>query len=451
MVGVLTGETTSHSLFEAAIVGVFGVGACLRRLSPTTRSALATLGLVICSAILVHFFHGLIEMHFHFFVMVAVVALYQAWQPYLLAVGFVLVQHSVVGALAPHEVYSHPSAWGQPWTWAMIHGAFILAESVTCLMYWRVSEDALDREREARVGLEQAHQDLAKAQELSGVGSWEWDVSSNLVTWSDHLYAIAGSEMEVFVPSITSFLDLVHAEDRERVGGLIAAAVKDGSRLDYECRIARPNGQIRIIHALGECLIASDGTLARLFGTVHDVTEHKALQEEIERLAFHDPLTGLGNRRLFLNRLEHALTVRRPTGLGCAVLFMDLDDFKKINDTLGHGAGDELLCAVARRLESALRTADTIARFGGDEFAVLLDDVDLARSTALAERIGTTLRRPLRIQGVDISIRGSIGIAVAEGDTSADDILRDADAAMYAVKSGGKDSHNAFPSTASLS
>ena len=144
VVGVLRGETPGHSMFEAAIVAIFGVGACLRRLSITTRSALATLGLVICSAILVHFFDGLIEMHFHFFVMVAVVALYQAWQPYLLAVGFVLLQHSLVGAVAPHQVYSHHSGSAHPWWWALVHGSFILAESITCLMYWRVSEDALD-------------------------------------------------------------------------------------------------------------------------------------------------------------------------------------------------------------------------------------------------------------------------------------------------------------------
>ncbi len=163
------------------------------------------------------------------------------------------------------------------------------------------------------------------------------------------------------------------------------------------------------------------------------MTERTALQQEIERLAFHDPLTGLANRRLFLDRLEHALALRTRSGRGCAVLFMDLDDFKKVNDTLGHSAGDQLLQEVARRLQATVRGSDTVSRFGGDEFALLLEDVDLATATRLAERIGTALRQPVHLQGSEVSIRYSIGIALAEGSTAADDILRDADAAMYAV------------------
>jgi len=450
LIGIVAHQPLALAFLEAAVVGLLAVGASLRRLSVTARSAMATLGLVTSSAILVQFFNGLIEMHFHFFVMVAVVALYQTWRPYLLALGFVLLQHTLIGVLSPHSVYAHMEAQLHPWTWALIHGGFVLAESVVCLMYWRISEDALDREREARARSERAHEDLKQAQALSCVGSWEWDISSNDVSWSDQLYVLTGQDGKTFTPSVDSFLALVHPEDRERVGNLIAQAASDEIGLNYEARLVRADGEIRMIAALGERQTTDDGRV-RLFGTIHDVTERKVMQEEIERLAFHDPLTGLANRRLFLGRLDHALAGQRRSDRRCAVLFLDLDDFKKINDALGHSAGDELLCVVARRLVGSVRPADTVARLGGDEFAVLLEDVDLEASMRLVERLEADLRPPIRLQHAERSIRASIGIAMAQGNTSADDILRNADAAMYAAKVGGKNSHKSFPSKFSSS
>lgn len=450
LIGVWRGQPPGQALLETAVVAVFAVCACVGRLSETTRSAMTTIGLVSCSAILVQFFHGLIEMHFHFFVMIAVVALYQAWWPYLLAIGFVLLQHTIFGMLVPHLVYAHMDAQTHPWTWALIHGGFILAESVACLMYWRISEDALDREREARAGLEKAHHDLTQAQALSCVGSWDWNLTSNQVSWSDQLYTLTGADRRTLVPSVATFLDLVHPEDRDRVEEMIGQAVNHNTGMDYEARLVRADGQIRVFHALSGAKVAVDGQV-KMIGTIHDVTERKALQVEIERLAFHDPLTGLPNRRLFLDRLDRALAAHRRSGRGCAVLFMDLDDFKQINDALGHGAGDELLCVVAERLVASVRPTDTVARLGGDEFALLLEEIDLEASTRLAERLEAELRRPIHLQGMDRFIRGSIGIAMAVRDTTSDGILRNADAAMYAVKVGGRNSPRAFPSISASS
>jgi diguanylate cyclase (GGDEF)-like protein/PAS domain S-box-containing protein len=446
LIGMWRHVPPGQASLEVGIVAIFAIAAATRRLSIATRSSMATLGLVFSSSILVHFFGGLIELHFHYFVVVAVVALYQAWLPFLLALVFVVFQHAVVGVLTPHVVYNHHEAVTHPWTWALIHGGFVLAESVTCLMYWRISEDALGREREARGRTESAHEDLTQAQALSGVGSWDWDLTSETVTWSEQLYTLTGSDRRTFIPSLTGFLDLVHPEEKDRVEELIAHAVRNEVGLDYESRLVRADGQVRAFHALGERRVSASG-LVTMFGTIHDVTERKALQEEIERLAFHDPLTGLANRRLFLDRLDHALAGQRRSGRACAVLFLDLDDFKKVNDALGHGAGDEVLRVVAERLLASVRPADTVARLGGDEFAMLLEDVDLAMSTRLAERLEAELRKPITLQGVDRSIRGSIGIAIAEQQITADDILRNADAAMYAVKIGGKNSHSTFPTT----
>jgi len=442
---LLCDQPPALAFLEASVVSLLALGASFGHLSVTTRSALATLGLVSSSAILVQFFDGLIEMHFHFFVMVAVVALYQAWRPYLLALGFVLLQHTLIGALSPHHVYAHTEAQQHPWTWALIHGGFVLAESVVCLMYWRISEDALDREREARARSERAHEDLKQAQALSCVGSWEWDIASDEVSWSDQLYVLTGQDRKTFIPTVDGFLALVHPEDRERVGNLLSQAASQETGLNYESRLVRADGEIRVIAALGERQSSPDG-LVRLFGTVHDVTELKVMQEEIERLAFHDPLTGLANRRLFLGRLDRALAGQRRSDRRCAVLFLDLDDFKKINDALGHSAGDELLCVVAGRLVASVRPTDTVARLGGDEFAVLLEDVDLETTNRLVERLEADLRPLIHLQDAERTIRASIGIAMAMENTSADDILRNADAAMYAAKMGGKDSHTSFPS-----
>ena len=445
VIAVLRHQTWRHALVEGAAVAVLALGAQAGRLGRTGRSSLATLGLMTSSAVLVHLFEGVIEVHFHFFVMVAVVALYQTWRPFLLALAFVILHHSVLGALASHAVYNHPSAQARPWLWAAVHGGFILAESVACIVYWRISEDALDGERAARVGLAKAHRDLSEAQGLARIGSWEWDLRSGAVTWSDQMFVLTGMDRDTFTPSVDSFLALVHPDDKARVADLLAAATERHAHLDYECRLVLPDGRIRHVHALGEFDSGADGTLVRMFGTCHDVTERRRLQEEIEHLAVHDALTGLANRRLFLDRLDHALAVQARSGRRCAVLFLDLDDFKAVNDTFGHSAGDELLAEVARRITALTRASDTVARLGGDEFALLCEDIDLEQARRLAERLEAALRRPLALHGAQISPRASIGIAMGELAVSRDDMMRSADAAMYAAKASGKDSHRVFP------
>ena len=435
VIAVARQMTVAHAMFEAAIVAAFAAGAQLRWLGLKIRSALATLGLLSSSAVLLHLFDGITEMHFHFFVMISVIALYQSWVPFLLSLSFVVLHHGILGYVAPYTVFGSHPATDTPWMWTMIHGGFIFGQSVACLMYWRITEDALDGERAARV----AHGDLAQAQELSAMGSWAWDITSNTVTWSDQLYVLAAVDPTTFTPSIDAFLELTHPDDRAEVAGLLSAAAEVGAELDYECRLVGPDGKTRTIHALGECVAGTVGTAKRMFGTIHDVTKERRLQDEIEYLAFHDPLTGLANRRLFLDRLGHALAVTERSGRSCAVLFMDLDDFKKVNDTFGHHVGDELLCVVARRLTDVGRSADTIARFGGDEFALLCEGIDIEMAIRVVERIEEQLQRPVELQNIEVHIGASIGIALAEGSRSTEDILREADAAMYAVKSAGNE------------
>jgi diguanylate cyclase (GGDEF)-like protein len=185
------------------------------------------------------------------------------------------------------------------------------------------------------------------------------------------------------------------------------------------------------------------GVLARALADAE--SQRAALEEELRRQALEDPLTGLANRTLFKDRVEHALNRRSDDGPAIAVAFLDIDDFKTVNDSLGHAAGDELLVTVAQRIKESVRTSDTVARLGGDEFAVLLDDVeDVA---VPAHRILQALATPISLEGKLVTVHGSVGIALHESGQTAADLLRNADVAMYKAKGEGKGGYKAFDET----
>ncbi len=215
-------------------------------------------------------------------------------------------------------------------------------------------------------------------------------------------------------------------------------------------RITRPVHRLMSqIHRQGEANATNEadldqsgefGVLARSLASAE--SQRAALEDELRQQALEDPLTGLANRTLFKNRVEHALSRRRENGKGLAVAFLDLDDFKTINDSLGHAAGDELLIAVAQRVRESVRTSDTTARLGGDEFAVLLDDIeDVA---VPAQRILQSLAKPIELEGQPVVVNGSVGIALHEPGQTAADLLRNADVAMYKAKGEGKGAFKSF-------
>ena len=203
-------------------------------------------------------------------------------------------------------------------------------------------------------------------------------------------------------------------------------------------------------------LLDTQGELSGIVGAAYDVTDHKRLEHQLSHQAFHDALTGLPNRALFRDRLEHALVRARRRQSSVAVLFVDLDNFKVVNDSLGHQVGDMLLLGVTERLNLALRQGDTLARLGGDEFTILLEDVpDIETATQVAERIAETLREPLLLAGHSLFVSASIGVAVTEAmkglvteapspTAEAEDLLRDADIAMYQAKGNGKANYILF-------
>jgi diguanylate cyclase (GGDEF)-like protein len=170
----------------------------------------------------------------------------------------------------------------------------------------------------------------------------------------------------------------------------------------------------------------------------HDISERKQFEEQLAHAAYHDRLTGLANRAGFVSSLERAADRARRHGLTTALLFLDLDRFKVINDSFGHNMGDHVLVEVANRLRECVRVEDTIGRFGGDEFTILVEDVHPGRAADLADRVTTTLRRPFHLHGRDLSVTASVGLVITEAIGAPDDLLRSADLAMYLAKENGR-------------
>ena len=291
---IWTGKSLDHAAVEMALVAVPTLLASWDRLGRSVRASVASFGLVTASGVLVHLSGGYVEAHFHFFVVVGILALYQDWAPFLLAIGYVVGHHAVFGILDPDSVFNHPAARANPVLWSLIHGSFVLAASAASLVAWR------------------------------------------------------------FV-------------------------------------------------------------------------EHQSL---------HDPLTDLPNRALFGERLAQAVARAARKGSAVAVLFVDLDDFKSVNDQLGHDAGDEVLRTIGERLRASVRTGDTVARLGGDEFAVLLESLaDQHEPSRIAQRVAARLTAPLDLGAGRVAIAASIGISVNAAGTVTDrELLRGADHAMYRAK-----------------
>src|SRR5918998_1265533 len=225
----------------------------------------------------------------------------------------------------------------------------------------------------------------------------------------------------------------LHPEDRGRILASDERFEADGEPVDQEYRLLAKDASVEWVHE--ETVLVRDeaGEPFYVQGILTDVTEKKRSEERLHHQAFHDALTGLPNRRLFVDRLGHALerTMRRK-GQAVAVLFMDLDGFKVVNDSLGHDAGDVLLIEVARRLKGCLRPEDTLARFGGDEFVALLEDLQTAdEAVRVAERITDELREPFALEGRELYAAASIGVGLGGGTRNPEELLREADTAMY--------------------
>lgn len=235
--------------------------------------------------------------------------------------------------------------------------------------------------------------------------------------------------------------EVVHAEDAEWMTALLERlAATPGSVSGGEVRMRHADGRWRWIELVGTNL-TSDPDVRGIVLNCRDVTDRRTLEEQLRHQAFHDPLTNLANRPLLVDRIEHELEARpMESPATTAVLLIDLDDFKTVNDSLGHAAGDELLAAVADRVRATLRGRDTAARIGGDEFGILIRTGERDEVEAIAERILAAIREPIDLGDHHLTVAASMGIAFADGrQSTADELLRSADVAMYMAKARGKD------------
>ena len=311
-------------------------------------------------------------------------------------------------------------------------------------IFW---QDLTDRSR-AEQALKRSEERFALMEAGANDGLWEWEIRSEEVHFSARWRALIGLPPRSGTGRLEDWLERVHPDDVNALWEAIKAHLAGKSnQLQHEHRIRHENGTYRRFLCRGVAARGARGRCARIAGSLTDVTERASAQERLRSLGFRDPLTGLFNRSVFVEGLGRRLDeFKHNRGSRFAALYLDLDRFKVVNDSLGHLIGDELLTAVSRRLESCLREGDSLARLGGDEFAILLNRLeDEGQANAIALRIQDTLSAPFSIGGREVFTTASIGIAFSASQYSnPEEIMRDADTAMYHAKARGKARHELF-------
>jgi diguanylate cyclase (GGDEF)-like protein/PAS domain S-box-containing protein len=281
-------------------------------------------------------------------------------------------------------------------------------------------------------------------------GLWDWDLTTHKIYFSIRWKEMIGCRESDIGDRPDDWFDRVHPLDQDRLRQTLSMHLS-GETQHFECeyRIQQQDESTRWFLARGLAVFSENGQPERIAGSQTDITEYYRIREQLTHDALHDPLTGLPNRTLFLDRLEQSVkSLKRRESQLCAVLFIDLDRFKLINDSLGHLAGDQLLIEVARTLRDCLREEDTVARLGGDEFVILLNNIQSTETaTSTAQKISNNLSRSFQIGGHEIFTSASIGIAIGGPEyKSGEELLRDADTAMYIAKHSGQKRYEIFGS-----
>jgi diguanylate cyclase (GGDEF)-like protein len=308
------------------------------------------------------------------------------------------------------------------------------------------------RAREAFRALRESELRLSEAQRIAHLGNWEWEIGTHAAYWSEETYRIFGRPPGAFAPTYETYLQSVHPEDREIVSAAVDEALELGDRYQLDHRLLLPNGTERTVYSQGEVVfdVARDASLLR--GIIQDITERKQAEEAIYRLSYYDELTGLPNADLFREFAQRALAGAERDGTRVALVLLDLDRFKRINESLGHIAGDELLKIIAERLTGCVRQSDllskgiagddvpsSVARRGGDEFAILIRGLRRSENAAsFATRTLENLSEPVRVAAGELFITASLGIAVSPDDgQDVGTLLKHADAALHHAKEIG--------------
>jgi len=299
---------------------------------------------------------------------------------------------------------------------------------------------ALDATDEQRIlqSLRRSEETLALAQAAAHLGSWTHDLVGDVVTWSNELYALCGLQPSAQEPSPALLWRFIHPDDRLALEAALDLAREERRSFVVDTRVVRADGHERWVQHRGLYSYGAEGPI-QVVGTVLDITARKRAEAHLAYQSNYDELTGLPNRKLLADRLQRAMMQAQQNGVALAVLYLDLDRFKAINDTLGHQVGDEFLRLVAPRMTSALGQNDTVARVGGDEFIIVLPEIASVRDAGrVAERIIEAFAQPVSVRGRELYSSASVGISIYPDDGStAEELIRGADAALYRAKSGG--------------
>jgi diguanylate cyclase (GGDEF)-like protein/PAS domain S-box-containing protein len=316
---------------------------------------------------------------------------------------------------------------------------YLVKGRIDALLLERSIRYALESARAVRA-LRESEERYALAVRGANDGVWDWDIRSETVYFSPRWREMMGLSSDETPGTLDDWLELVHSEDLPLLRQALEAHAEGATpHFEHEHRVRAGDGLERWLLARGIAVRGTDGKAYRMAGSMADITDRKRAEEQLLHDALHDSLTGLPNRALLLDRVERSVSRsgRRPNDR-CAVLFLDLDRFKFVNDSLGHATGDRLLVAVAARLQDCVRPGDTVARLGGDEFIVLLDDVAGAIPVhAVADRVHRALADPFELDGQALFVTASIGIAVSGPGSTPSELVRDADIAMYRAKGAG--------------
>jgi len=314
-----------------------------------------------------------------------------------------------------------------------VKGFFVLSSDVTELARAR---------NEAR----EAHERLERALDGSSVALWETDLRTGRVYLSEAWGEMAGGTRGDIVSTVAELLTLVHPDDLEAARRASLETMK-GLRpvavAEYRVRAGADGWRWLLTRGRVTARDPDTGRALRMVGTNVDITDRKRMEEALQSVANTDPLTGLANRVALADRIRLAIARSRRNSTAFALLYLDIDRFKQVNDSLGHSTGDKLLVQFAMRLRACVRASDSVARLGGDEFIVLLEDLkDRDAALRIADKILAETRAPVRIDAREVAVTTSIGIAYWAGDETGEELLQRADAALYEAKRAGRDAYS---------
>ena len=429
MAGMDHSMTGGRSLMwvMAAIMMACAVGGEFAR-GRRTGAALVSLGLLLSSALLVSIGGGRTDLHFGFFLVLGLISLYQDWLPLLMSVLLVTVEYLLMGEMAPMLLYSDPGAQGDPVGFALLHAAFVLAVCAVQVAYWGFVHQAQQETDRVRAESEQTLRRTAERFEALVQDSLDvivvLDADGVVTSASAAAERVMGYRAGDLIGS--EYHELIHPDDYDRLSPDRVAEVR-----------VRNAGGAWHWHDVTIRDLTGHPAVAGVVVNHRDVSERRAFQERLVYEASHDGLTALANRAELLRTLSQHLAAAASGGSGVAVLYVDLDGFKQVNDTYGHEAGDALLVSVANSLQRSVLGSDTVGRLGGDEFAVVLTQLrEVGHAETVAKRILAELARPVEVNGVRLRARASIGIAIADGSDAieTDALLHRADTAMYHAK-----------------